>query len=62
MATTEQKADGKTGPDHIVKNGFDLDNAPRKKKMTPAEMEARIRAGQVDETLAYEDDDDTAKS
>lgn len=58
MATTEQKADGKTGQDHIMKNGFDLDNAPRKKKMTPAEMEARIRAGQVDETLAYEDEQD----
>lgn len=59
MATTEQKADGKTGQDHIVKNGFNLDDAPRKKKMTPAEMEARIRAGQVDETLAGEEDGDT---
>jgi len=57
MATIEQKADGKTGQDRIVKNGFDLDNAPRKKKMTPAKMEARIRAGQVDETLAAENDD-----
>lgn len=61
MATTEQKTDGKTGEDHVMKNGFDLDDAPRKKKMTPDEIEARIRAGQVDETLAYEDDDDTAE-
>lgn len=62
MATIEQKADEKAGQDYIMKNGFDLNNAPRKKKMTPAEMEERICTGQVDETLAYEDDDDAAES
>jgi hypothetical protein len=45
-----------------VKNGFNLDDAPRKKQMTAEEMEARIRAGKVDETLAAEDSDNSEEN